>query len=80
MARAVEICGRRVRVQAHIEDGVITIEMTRIWDPAYDKPVVLVTSNARLREDVESLISEIAFLLRELVEKVVEEVEGSEVQ
>jgi hypothetical protein len=78
--KAVEVRGRRVRVQAHVENSNITIEMTRIWDPAYDKPVVLITTKDRLIDDVESLISEIVFLLRELVEKVVEEAERSEVQ
>jgi hypothetical protein len=72
-ARAVELRGRRVRVWARIEDDDIVIEMTRIWDPAYEKPVVLITTRDRLREDVEALISEIASLLRELVEKLVVE-------
>jgi tetrahydrodipicolinate N-succinyltransferase len=78
--RIVEICGRRVRVQAYIENGVIIIEMTRVWDPAREKPVVLITTRDRLVSDVKSLVSEIVFLLRELVEKVVEEEERSEVQ
>jgi hypothetical protein len=78
--KIIEVRGRRVRVQAYIEDGVIIIEMTRIWDPAYEKPVVLITTKDRLINDVKSLISEIVFLLRELVEKVVEEAERSEVQ
>jgi hypothetical protein len=78
--KAVEVRGRRVRVLARRVNSDIIIEMTKIWDPAYDKPVVLVTSRDRLRDDVESLINEIAFLLRELVEKLVEEAERSEVQ
>jgi hypothetical protein len=78
--KIIELGGRMVRVQAYIEDGVIIIEMTRVWDPAREKPVVLITTRDMLVSDVVSLISEIALLLRELVEKIVEEEERSEVR
>lgn len=76
----VELYGKRIRVWARRENGDIFIEITSIWDPSYEKPVVLITSKSKIKEDVESLISEIVLLLRELVEKVVEEAERSEVQ
>jgi hypothetical protein len=66
----VELRGRQVRVLVYRYDGNIHIEIGDIWDPLYERPVILVTSESRLKEDVEALIDEIAQLLRRAVEMV----------
>jgi hypothetical protein len=67
----VELHGKRVRIWAYRRDGDIYIEVTSIWDPSYGKPVVLITSESKIKEDVEALIDEIVQLLRRAVEKVI---------
>jgi shikimate kinase len=67
----IELCGRKVRVLVHRDNDDIVVEIVNIWDLTYEKPLVLITKEARLKEDVEALIEEITQLLRKAVEKVV---------
>jgi hypothetical protein len=67
----VELHGKRVRVWAYRRDGNIFVEITSTWDPTYGTPVVLITSESKIKEDVEALIDEIVQLLRRVVEKVI---------
>jgi hypothetical protein len=67
----VELRGKRVRVWVYRRDGDIYIEIASAWDPTYGKPVVLITSESKIREDAEALVDEIAQLLRKVVEIVV---------
>jgi hypothetical protein len=66
----VELYGRDVRVLVYRYDGNIHIEIGDVWDPLYERPVILITSESRVKEDVEALIDEIAQLLRRAVEMV----------
>jgi predicted CopG family antitoxin len=65
-----EARGKRVRVLVCRADGDVIVEIAGIWNPLCEKPVVLVTSEQRLREDVEALAEEIVQLLRRAVEEV----------
>ena len=67
----VELRGRQVRILVYRYDGNVHIEVGDIWDPLYERPVILITSESRVEEDVEALIEEIARLLRRAVEMVV---------
>jgi hypothetical protein len=67
----VELYGKRVRVWVYKYGNDIYIEIGNIYDPSYEKPVILITSESRIEEDVEALIEEIVRLLRKAVEKVV---------
>jgi hypothetical protein len=64
MTDAVELYGKHVRVLACREDNKVRIEVTAIYDPTYQKPVILIVDEGSVRSEVESLISEIDQLLR----------------
>jgi hypothetical protein len=64
MVNAVELYGKYVRVLACREDNKVRIEVTDIYDPTYQKPVMLVVDEGMVRSEVETLISEIDQLLR----------------
>jgi hypothetical protein len=64
----VELHGEKIRVWAYVKDDDIHIEITSAWDPTYEKPVILITTKGKLREDVKSLIDEITQLLQRVVE------------
>jgi hypothetical protein len=66
----VELYGKMVRVWVYRENNDIFVEIANVWDPLYEHPVVLITDESRLKEDVEALIEEIAQLLRKVVERV----------
>ena len=67
----VELRGKMVRALAYRCNGNVCIEIANKWDPSYEKPVMLITNESRVKEDVEALIEEITQLLRRAVEKVV---------
>ena len=72
----IELRGKRVRVMVYRDGDDLQFELTPIWDPTYEHPVILIVDKSRAREEVEALINEITQLLR----KALLEATKSEVQ
>jgi len=68
-----EIRGKYIRASAYREGSNIFLEIANIWDPCYEKPVVLISSEANLEKQAEELIQEFSQIVRELVERILKE-------
>jgi hypothetical protein len=66
----IEIRGNYIRAQIYRHGDNIFLEVTDIYDPGYESPVVVITSEAELEKVAEELIEEFTRIVRELVRKI----------
>jgi len=66
----VELRGKYIRALAYRHEDKIFLEVTDLYDPAYESPILLITSEENLEKEAEELIEEFSKIIREVVRKI----------
>ena len=70
MSLAVELVGKRIRVLARADGKLVSLEVANLFDPSYEKPVLMIADEHSLEKEAEALIQEFSALVREAVKQI----------